>query len=139
MNDGLNNRVGLLFALNATNPNLFYMVPITQVISDLGLDGGTTLTRVQPDGVQSDGADLEKKVRDVIARHHNLFKDKHIVSVGIESDRNNNVYIAVHLDPLGDVNEIERRMPSKLEGYPLVVEPPAEGSHMRVKSHLTLG
>jgi hypothetical protein len=119
-----NNPVGMLFSTNGTTA---YMIPIAQVIKDTGLSviaGSSPGVRTAQATKSLPLPALDLALRKAIADNGWVAKLPHVtgVSYGLVG---NEPTIVVYVDKAENVSEVERKVPSKLEGFPVeVTEPP---------------
>jgi hypothetical protein len=111
-----NNPVGLLFQGGAgtTSSSFIFLIPIGQVIKDLGLDSTNTSPGVRVS--QADDA-----VKATISRNRWIAKVKHVYQVSYGLVRGE-LSIVVYVDDERNVPEVSRKVPSRIEGFPVDVE-----------------
>lgn len=113
-----NNPVGMLSLKGPTGTNIGYFFPIGQVVNDLGLD---TVVGSSPGAKVSPAPVANAEIKSTISRNAWIAKLKHVSGVSYGLVRGE-VAIIVEVDKAENVGEVSRKVPSRIEGFPVDVE-----------------
>ena len=126
-----NNPVGMLFACQTTsttscNSGIAWIIPIAQVMKDTGV-ATFDAAHLQQQMVQADPADQEEvAARTTIANNTWILKVPHVTGVQ-PGFTNGEIIIYVFVDKEEHLKDVEQKIPSRLSGFPVEVQPPAYG------------